>query len=98
MDLFDNHILKEFYNFLRRRHALVAYKQNFIFTAIRNKSRSIQTPSTIMRQIDYRALVSWAFAWDEAQQGPDFWAEIGSDWDDAFIDIVKRIKSLQNGQ
>lgn len=94
MDQFGNHILKEFYNFLRRRHALVAYKQNFIFTTIRDKSRSFQTPSAIMRKIHCRALVTWAFAWEKAQQGPDFWAEIDSDWDDAFIDIVERMKSL----
>lgn len=81
MDQFNNNILKEFYKFLRRRHALAAYKQNFIFTAMRDKSRDFKTPSMILRDIHCRALVSWAFPWENTQQGSHFWSEIDYDWD-----------------
>lgn len=96
MDRFSNTILKEFYNFLRRRHALAAYKQNFIFAAIRDKSRDFQTPSMIMRDVDCRALASRPFIWANTQQGSHFWGKIDHDW--RRRDTEKRLKPLQNGQ
>lgn len=78
-------ILKEFYDFLREKGALIAYKQNFFHfrqygSWIRLHTKKYDSPMPILLKLGPSELIDSAFLWAQTKQGYSYWCILEDIW------------------
>ena len=78
-------ILKGFYNFLRKKGALIAYKQNFFHFRQHGSwtgsgTPKYDSPMSLLLKRQPSELIDSAFLWEKTKQGYSYWSILEDMW------------------